>query len=1278
MMEAPPSILPPENADIVASQCVEFITEFIDVLREEFVLPKRALPPSGDTETDAVRLFSILATNRSFLEKVTEIHAKSFQFYETNDSIHDAAPWLSLPKWDQDVASPPSERSNLIHYILLPLVMSLGYCYEFLDRMVVTPARSEPRRDRPKPPPPVGMLSLKNYTDIACVVEFIICTSVLPFLPQNVLAPLSERVRYHLPKSLAGRIPRSSLLWGTDNQQSLPSTEEWSNLVCIEEWEAVVSVLGRFLLLDRFRPMLLPRHAADIMAVMVYIDAHIGATASRSKSSSFQWVVERWMGDVKPPSTPALDSYWRAKAYQGLLRKGRDAPSWLRLAISQRLTALATRDLLVIITVFVHEAMDRDYSSAALRLAGALLPKNRSEVTMKTEKDDYYCAVCDQLFEVLDSISLNCSAVSPKDASSIETVWAVLNLLPNRIITGYVFESIIQNEMILSTPGNDDALFCSNIRRIVARFCNLFSLPPSTANNSIAASMCSLLFKPLKLSKFAGSNDERSCQISEVTAIGAIVRLASTPSVEVSAAKDDTLVMLRLFVDMMKAVHFPHETEFSESVPGVDVLIVVLVHCLAPCAWDVDSLTFDLPSQNCGSRSHLDPLPIRKVPPNGSPMMNGLATGVEVRANVMIRQVLPKEVNRDDSTNDNQIVFLFFRALLTLYFLCGRMHDSNSEYSTMLQNESLCLVSMVCMPLLCEVCSPESLLSFNRDTDIFDIVKIVLDGALSHFSGIDALNSLKPSQNECQSLGTMAHRLMEAEKCLLSPCQAEVNLSVHRESIDSSSFNGPGDEMILSITAIVLGLLVSVLELGSRTRSKQDEQMLQSLTPSLLCLADASASYPNVDAAFMAAYTQIAEMSSFAAALIASRSIVPDAGTLINDEKESSVGYLVEAGNALRSDLPPLRAQAMVLLRHRANAILEQQKFRGNLDERLIHLEELFEILRLCMEALKDSESYVFLAAIHTIVAVAEAIPSRMVPMIGIAVATGELDLDSNDKIQLCLEQRSKLTEALSFVIRRSSTFHEQLPFLMRLLVVGLRPDVVHQPISVEETRCIRETTHNYFVTDPESSGIDGALEPQQHSREEYWNELDIRIRTGGPVFQTEEGELVRAAMVVVVSELVAVLSSSVTARYASHLVDCCIDMLRLEASRPVRRAGAALSRALYGALLREQEELSEAISSSKPFDVRFSRAVVKSRETLLYSVLQGIVAPVDGTPEDTATVARCREAIQLREEVSEGGILLAGKVALESQQQLEENPIARLLNGKCNYPLIFEGVREL
>jgi Required for nuclear transport of RNA pol II C-terminus 1 len=342
-------------------------------------------------------------------------------------------------------------------------------------------------------------------------------------------------------------------------------------------------------------------------------------------------------------------------------------------------------------------------------------------------------------------------------------------------------------------------------------------------------------------------------------------------------------------------------------------------------------------------------------------------------------------------------------------------------------------------------------------------------------------------------------------------------------------------------------------------------------------------------------------------------------------------------------------------------------------------LKELYKILELSVEVLKDTESYVYLAAIHTIVAVADANPSRIVPIIGIAVATGELEMDCIDHIKLCLAQRSKMTEALIFIIRRSGAFYEHLPFLMRLLVVGLRSDSMHQLISAEEARDIQETTQNYFVTDLELSPLEDESE-HHHSRKDYWNELDIRVRTGGPLFETEEGEVVRSAMVMVVSELLVVLSPSVTARYSAHLVDCCIDMLRLEASRPVRRAGAALSRELYGALVREQIDLMEAISSSKPFDVRLSRSMVEGRETVLHSVLQGIVSQGDGSLEDPATMARCREALQLREDASEGGILLAGKISLESQQQCEEHPIARLLkdNQLKTCPPMYFGIKEL
>ena len=484
--------------------------------------------------------------------------------------------------------------------------------------------------------------------------------------------------------------------------------------------------------------------------------------------------------------------------------------------------------------------------------------------------------------------------------------------------------------------------------------------------------------------------------------------------------------------------------------------------------------------------------------------------------------------------------------------------------------------------------------------------------------------------------------------------------------------------MIVSMTSVILSLLVSILELGAKARSAEQETMLQSFLPDLLIIADSSTSE-------VQGFAEIAELASLAAASIASRQFSTDNDTIELAGKDSFLNYLDEAEDGLLSDLPPIRARAMVQLRHRAIAISEQIKQENSIDSPTSGVDDLFRILLVCMKALNDKESYVYLAAIHTIVAVADSDPAKFVPIIGIALVTGFVSCEDNvqEKFELSLEQRTKLTESLVLIIRRRNTFYTTLPFLIDLLVLGLKErGEIHDK---QDSIFIHDATHRYFVAgtyDDINSDNDDELE---NSLAEYWKELDLRVRTGGPLFETENADVVRSGMMIVVSDLVSVLAASVTARYATILISCCIDTLRLDASRPVRRAGAALARELYGALVREQDEFLEAMALKSNFDVVLAMAMVEGHEDLLFTVLQRIISRADHAVQvngierlhDPALNARCQEAIALRKNADQGGILVAGKIALEANQCDDSSFVARLLtrnnNTDNNTPMLTE-----
>jgi hypothetical protein len=139
-------------------------------------------------------------------------------------------------------------------------------------------------------------------------------------------------------------------------------------------------------------------------------------------------------------------------------------------------------------------------------------------------------------------------------------------------------------------------------------------------------------------------------------------------------------------------------------------------------------------------------------------------------------------------------------------------------------------------------------------------------------------------------------------------------------------------------------------------------------------------------------------------------------------------------------------------------------------------------------------------------------------------------------------------------------------------------------------------------------------------------------------------------------------------APYCSVLVDCATRSLQLDASRPVRRAGAVLAIQLYTALAREVDEARESFAVMKSSPCPMAVSMGSTDEDTLEAVLKRCVTGVDvgdwakekGRLFDSATVARCEEALARRNELDQDGIFTAARLAGTSTHS--EDAIARIL----------------
>ena len=502
--------------------------------------------------------------------------------------------------------------------------------------------------------------------------------------------------------------------------------------------------------------------------------------------------------------------------------------------------------------------------------------------------------------------------------------------------------------------------------------------------------------------------------------------------------------------------------------------------------------------------------------------------------------------------------------------------------------------------------------------------------------------------------------------------------------VDDGQRNDEGHkDILMSVASIVMSMLIAVLELGSKQRSAEEEETLRSFLPILQDMSDPSRDVPEMAAAERSA---MADMASYAMTMIASRNILQEKDQE-NKESHSSSNLLStedklrkilnEAENDLKSTQPPLRARGMVSLGRlargftgsieieRAPSIIEELDENGN---SLDHDEKTFlikEIVRLAAAALSDEESYVYLAAIQTIVAVGDLYPKHVLPLIASGVVSGNLSIATKQSpentIELSQEQRIKMAEALIFIIRRRAVTDEYIPSLIQTMLYSNsqsgRIGSSHCGAGANNQDLIQRETTKYFLGDEDDT--------EETSKKEKMEEQDVRLRTGGPIFDSEEADVVRSVRISVVAELLCNSSSSVMAPHCKLLVPLVVDAMSLDSSRLVTRAAALLAREMYNCFLREADRLEASVaestidrSSSNALTIPFSTEMVSSGEDrMLIALREYIERSSAASINDTATSVRCQEAIELRQEAEEKGIVLAAKLVLADAEAWDRLP---------------------
>ncbi|RLN45153.1 hypothetical protein BBJ29_003334 [Phytophthora kernoviae] len=252
-----------------------------------------------------------------------------------------------------------------------------------------------------------------------------------------------------------------------------------------------------------------------------------------------------------------------------------------------------------------------------------------------------------------------------------------------------------------------------------------------------------------------------------------------------------------------------------------------------------------------------------------------------------------------------------------------------------------------------------------------------------------------------------ANAVLQCIGTVLATYTAPITKLVDKEQQDGGLVRpleeAEGEEEGDEILTICLGVVMTILEAGSAHRKESEEQQLRAMLPVLENLSH----NPR---------PEVAELASNARAQILSRDAVDRANSAINNERgQSFEEVLWEAEQDLSSKLVPLRARGVVSL----TKLVRRSHSHANDVEWTPRVHALAGVF---LVQLHDAESYVFLAAVQGLAALADTHADIAIPALVKALS------DSSST----LETRIKLSEALLFSAKRCG---ETLPKFAKLFV---------------------------------------------------------------------------------------------------------------------------------------------------------------------------------------------------------------------------------------------------
>jgi hypothetical protein len=648
-----------------------------------------------------------------------------------------------------------------------------------------------------------------------------------------------------------------------------------------------------------------------------------------------------------------------------------------------------------------------------------------------------------------------------------------------------------------------------------------------------------------------------------------------------------------------------------------------------------------------------------------------------------------------------------FEVLLLAYlsYLPQWRRSSISEEPLLLrvlQQESVKLSALSLLPLLVENFGVLELIGTSA-VHVFRMIYFILIDGVSDTRDFSSRSDLKFVSSECSitealftqdNAGALSYFLHHHINDEAKITQVGVVEEQSRE-VDSTVADSR-----ISMSSLCLSLLLTILQLGKKHRVAVEEDYFRTFLPILKVYAQDLDYDRPMSTEEAAARSSMAEIAAHICVLIVSR----DAFEKKNKEEKKAqqdfigehcgrlVKLISQAEQDLRSDTAPIRARGMVSLMRAARTEVKihdhdislkvknctnisesaQDSFvtlccsASTLSERALCRCDSERMLQVAILAMEDKDSFVFLAAVQTLSSLCDVDPQYFLPRLTIAISRGILENKTVNRrketpIAISISCRAKLCESLIFAIRRrgEALGHYSVSLVDELLR-GCRSNIQE----VNDARGGSTDVVN-FMHSAEQPTINFLIEQQTHdflNREvtEYDDEAGLKeekqmkMLVGGPIFEVEELDSVRSGCYNCLAEIIMTLGQpTLVAQFIPKIVFLCLDALRLDKGRLVRRAAAFLSREVYRAAFREGKML---VSQEHQLFPSLTVELVISGEACLAATLMQMTQSntTNGkSTYDPATDARIAEALELRQLCEEHGFLaLASAMAKEREQR--------------------------